>query len=195
VHLVSIDPGYRACGVAIFFDGRLAHAALVQSSVRLDTEGEQFVEMGRAVADYVLTHLAQVGFDVAIEYPQQYTSSPAPREPVQKLVGVIGSILAQLQARTGGLNIRSSTYRPREWKGQVPKDVMGRRILGRLIEEEAQSIPTLRKAALHNVIDAVGVGLHHLGRMKRIRVNSSKPADGDSTVGGSLTHRRRVHQA
>lgn len=55
-------------------------------------------------------------------------------------------------------------YEARKWKGQVPKAVMGKRILKCLTEEELKVLGPLAKN--HNVLDAVGIGLYHLGRLK-----------------------------
>jgi hypothetical protein len=54
---------------------------------------------------------------------------------------------------------------PRTWKGNVPKEVMLDRILEKLSETEKARLPKLPKGKFHNVIDAIGIGLHHLGRL------------------------------
>jgi hypothetical protein len=174
--LISIDPGYGHCGVALFEEEVLQKAFLVTTSSRASVEASQFVDM----ADAVWTRLEKEGvkkqsaMEVAIEYPQQYTQSPAPREAVQRLVGVIGALLARLQSETGGLRVKVSSYKPREWKGQVPKKIMQQRVLDRLAPEERDRIEALPASKVHNVHDAVGVGLHHIKRLKRRRVAVSQ---------------------
>jgi hypothetical protein len=54
-------------------------------------------------------------------------------------------------------------YTPQQWKGSVPKTVMERRIRSKLAPDELATLPTGAKA--HNAIDAVGLGLYHLGRL------------------------------
>ena len=165
--LISIDPGYKACGIAYFIDGNLEAASLVSvpSSSSIDPT-EQFAKVGEAVADYVRSVGVGKSFDLAIEYPQQYARSPAPRESVQKLVGVIGSISSALQAQTGGLSVKVTSYTPQSWKGQVPKEIMNNRVLGRLLETELSCLPEYSKSKMHNVLDAIGIGLKHLKRLE-----------------------------
>ncbi len=165
--LISIDPGYRACGVSYFEERQLIAASLVEVKSDKDIDpAEQFSLMGSAVADYVQSLNVGQSFDLAIEYPQQYARAPSPRESVQRLVGVIGSISSAIQGMTGGLGVKVTTYTPRAWKGQVPKDIMNQRVLGRLIENEISSLPAYPKSKMHNVLDAIGIGLKHLKRLE-----------------------------
>jgi len=165
--LVSIDPGYRACGVSYFDNGQLVAASLVEVISDKDTDpADQFTKMGNAVADYIDSLDIGNTFDLAIEYPQQYVRSPSPRESVQKLVGVIGAISSVLQNRTGGLGVNITTYTPRSWKGQVPKEIMNDRVRNRLIEDELETLPEYSKTKMHNVMDAIGIGLKHLNRLE-----------------------------
>lgn len=169
---VSIDPGYRYCGVAVFSDEVLVTADLVEAK-KWEVEAQQFAETAKCVWEFLETTVDKASLSAAqfaIEYPQQYTFSPAPREAVQRLVGTIGAILGKVQSETSGLSVRVSTYKPREWKGQVPKEIMAERILSRLSSDEVNVIPAMSKSKAHNVTDAVGVGLHHLKRLKRKRV-------------------------
>ena len=166
-YTISIDPGFRHCGVSCFQGNTLKHATLVETQSKSDVDpADQFSKMGSAVADYVESLGIGNSFDVAIEYPQQYQRTPSPRESVQRLVGVIGAILAALQSRTGGLSVRVTSYTPQAWKGQVPKEIMNQRVLGRLIESELSSLPAYPKSKMHNVLDAIGIGLKHLKRLE-----------------------------
>lgn len=58
---------------------------------------------------------------------------------------------------------------PSVWKGQVPKDVHNPRVLACLTDDERRLVPALAVSKLHNVIDAIGLGLFNLGRMTRGR--------------------------
>ena len=166
-YTISIDPGFRHCGVSCFEGTTLKHATLVETQSDSDIDpADQFSKMGSAVADYVESLEIGNSFHVAIEYPQQYQRTPTPRESVQRVVGVIGAILAALQARTGGLSVRVTSYTPQAWKGQVPKDIMVERIRGRLLDAELSTLPEYPKSKMHNVIDAIGIGLKHLNRLK-----------------------------
>ena len=57
---------------------------------------------------------------------------------------------------------------PRTWKGTVPADVMTERILGLLQTSEREVVPNRPRAKTpdHNCVDAIGLGLWKLGRMR-----------------------------
>lgn len=63
---------------------------------------------------------------------------------------------------------RSVEVYPRTWKGTAPKHIHQQRIIKALAKEELTLLPkTPRSRKLdHNMIDAVGLGLWHLGRLK-----------------------------
>ena len=54
--------------------------------------------------------------------------------------------------------------RPSQWKGSVPKPIHNKRVLGALTAREMALLPNALK---HDTIDAVGIGLWHVGRMGR----------------------------
>ena len=107
---------------------------------------------------------------VVIETPQQYPGSPAPRSQVQALEGVAGAIAAVFAPRGAAI----VQYLPKQWKGQLPKAVAWRRILGRLAATEVAVAPALIDALAQpaskwgHAVDAVGIGLHYLGRFGRL---------------------------
>jgi len=160
VILVSIDPGVKVAGAAVFMDGKLTRACFV----RAETRGHAY----QIATDLrAATGEADV---VAVETPQQYPGSPVPRHAVQSLEGVVGAVSAVYAPPGSG--VRVVRYLPRAWKGQAPKEIMFRRILLRLTDEEAKRVPDLilsldkKGSVYHHAIDAVGIGLHHLGRLK-----------------------------
>lgn len=170
--VASVDPGLRLCGLAIFTDGVLTGAHSIAVKERF--EGP---EAYWRIAREVLTRVGEsVPGTLVIETPQQYAMSPAPRGQVQALEGVVGALTAVFAP--GGTSVVS--YLPREWKGQLPKDVAFVRILSRLAPSELLVEPNLLAAVRHpaskwgHVADAVGIGLHHLGRLGT-RLRSSSP--------------------
>jgi hypothetical protein len=60
-------------------------------------------------------------------------------------------------------------YAPNQWKGQVPKDIMARRIAGLLSEKEASTVKlglfAYPRHLHHNVWDAIGIGMKYFGRL------------------------------
>jgi hypothetical protein len=57
---------------------------------------------------------------------------------------------------------------PRTWKGNVPKEIMTARILKQLTPEELKHVPVRPRAKTpdHNCVDAIGMGLNRLGRLR-----------------------------
>ncbi len=63
---------------------------------------------------------------------------------------------------------------PNEWKGSTPKDVSGKRTLGKLDPKELAILEAafaahpgrngMAPSKRHNVLDAIGIGLHGVGR-------------------------------
>lgn len=60
------------------------------------------------------------------------------------------------------------TIFPVTWKGNLPDDILYRRVLSGLTEQERSLIPKLAKSYLHNVWDSIGIGLHAQSRMPRM---------------------------
>jgi hypothetical protein len=56
---------------------------------------------------------------------------------------------------------------PRQWKGTTPKDIHNRRVLAALTDGEREILERLElpKTKIHNVIDAIGMGLWVYGRI------------------------------
>lgn len=65
------------------------------------------------------------------------------------------------------------SYLPSEWKGQMTKAACHHRIQSRLSDAELRvwfEAEARHGSLVHNVWDAVGIGLHHRGRLKPRRV-------------------------
>ncbi len=137
--MIAIDPGVKACGVAWFDNGALSIARLVPvrdlRKIRQDT-------------------------DLVIEMPRIYPGSDQRKGDLNDLLN-----LAAVVGFCEGLFLcDQKRYFPSIWKGQVPKMVMVERIKKTLSEAERACV-VLAGAKSHNVWDAVGIGLFHLGRL------------------------------
>jgi hypothetical protein len=98
------------------------------------------------------------------EVPQVYRAGASKGDPddLIQLAGVVGVFSALFSATT------YTGVKPREWKGQVPKDVHHARLVKTLTPEEmamveASAPPSLR----HNVLDAVGIGRYWFDSHRR----------------------------
>lgn len=146
--LLAIDPG-SCSGVALFYANVLVWAW-----------GGSVHEIGRPPMGWGFA-----GSDFVIEIPQIYPGSQ--EEDPNDLVRT--SITAgRWIERMCALGAREPVeVRPREWKGQVPKTIHNARVRARMTVGEISLLPDLPKSKMHNVIDAVGLGLWRLGRMGR----------------------------
>jgi hypothetical protein len=164
--LLAVDPSVRSVGVALFVGRALRAAVRVQAE---PVEGEEVGERWLRVADLVVAPNARLLWPSTVIYecPQIYRAQRSKGDPNQLLglVGVGASIAALCRARGP---VRVLTPTPAEWCGQVAKATTGsakaspraRRILSRLSPTEAALVPDQ-----HDVLDAVGLGLHALGRL------------------------------
>ncbi len=162
--LLAIDPSVRCVGCALFEDERLVRAWFVKPVV---IRAEEPAARWRRIA-YIVREQANTSFvrTLVSERPQIYQreAGKTKGDPNELLgmVGVIGALAAIYW------DCKVVTYVPHEWKGQVDKATMCRRILEKLTPDEKREVPLKS----HDAIDAVGVGLHHLGRLGRTRVFS-----------------------
>jgi len=155
--LVSIDPGLKGCGMALWKGGLLQKALYVPN-----VPGGDFQEMQGRIVQLLPGFPVKISRDflLAIELPQVYVTSRAKGDPndlinLAVLVGALAQTFREPQL-----------FKPFEWKRNTPKPVMEGRILKRLSASEKTRIVLPIKSLAHNVIDAIGIGLHALGRLR-----------------------------
>lgn len=158
--IIAIDPGSKGCGVAVLVNGELQKAYYYKAR-----EDFIWVEGTDQLGD-----LSSVV--VFLEKPQVYKkrgigSSALKGDPNDLVtISVEGGLLAGRfleQARTSnfGAPPRCSleTFVPATWKKQLPKEVMQERLKKILTETELKRIEKTTAPLMHNVWDAVGIGL------------------------------------
>lgn len=154
--LVSIDPGVHLSGIAVFKGptlkgSELAYARLIETDPLLICH---LIFMETNVGEY--PH--EVFIHTVVEKPQVYRKSPGDRNDLIDLAVAAGMLGGRFKNRKYVL--------PREWKGNVPKEIMNDRVLTKLTEDEKSKIEyPKRKSLSHNVLDAVGIGLWALKRL------------------------------
>jgi len=157
--------------VAVFDnDATLFRAAYVKSPVTEGNDAAACVAMAVAVTGWVMG-LRVVPWDarhtLVVEWPRVLSASrqrAAKRDVDQNdLLGLVGVDCAVAMAYHESMDL--VTVYPDEWKGQVPKKIMNERVWARLSSEEQENVTKKD----HNVLDAVGIGLHQLGRLARHR--------------------------
>ena len=114
----------------------------------------------------------QTGDAVVIEKPQVYAQRNWKGDPNDLIdVALTAGIVA------GVFDCRFNEFvRPHEWKGNAPKEVIEKRVVTVLEVNElkalaaAQDLPKRKLVTarmMHNVVDAVGIGLWKLNRLQK----------------------------
>ncbi len=191
--LLAVDPGTNSPGMALFDDNNV-----LLKAERFDLsefaglpDGQRWLKCGRILGGWVLRECAihkPELLHVVFERPQWYARGKSKGDPNQ-LAGIAGvaANLTGFLSVYGPIDVMSPT--PAEWIGQLPKTcktcgankkkclackgsawntLRGRYIGARLSEREHALVPDQNDA-----IDAVGIGLFALGRLKPKRVFSN----------------------
>ena len=143
--MISIDPGTKQMGWAYWEDGKLKACGIAQ--------GKDWLATLRDLPDIVVDK-------VCVEDQQIYRSSPIDAHSLLAVARVVGGIAILYNPKTLKL------IKPRQWKGQLPKAICNKRTINKLSEEEKGILNNggYKKSVLHNLYDAVGIGLWELGR-------------------------------
>jgi hypothetical protein len=144
VSLIAIDPGVRRVGLALFDEKTLTFAVLLD------------------VTDGPL-HFVPRAPRVVLEVPRIYPASRQKGDPNDLLA--LARIVGRLQEHYLAAGADVELIEPRTWKGTLPKEAMTERIRGRLSAAERARVAPVARSLEHNVLDAVGIGLHALGRL------------------------------
>lgn len=162
--LVSVDPSIRSTGVALWRAGLLDHVRRWRPLV-----GATPAQRAHSVAGWVVCSVGRETWDLAIELSQVYAPGKGggPARDLISVTLVVGACAAVCPGEV-------TTYEPRAWIGSLPKATAGdpresprgARIWSRLGDAEREVAVELLQ---HDVWDAIGIGLHHLGRFTRRR--------------------------
>lgn len=143
--IISVDPGVQGCGIAEWRDGVLYKALYGDPT---------FSDFG----------LEDEGL-LVIEKPQTYVQSKWKGDP-NDLID-LAVVVGQLKERAENFGAPTVLYRPREWAGQVPKEIRWARAQKLLSDDELSRIEWPKQKGLkHNVWDAIGIGLFYLKRRR-----------------------------
>lgn len=153
--VMAIDPGLRHVGAAVFEAGVLTRVALVRNPEQVKRGPEAWHSMASTVQAF-----APVCSVLVTEFPQVYDPrhQKGDQGDLIEVAGVAGAIVGAMFERAGTV----VGYLPRTWKGQVPKDIHNKRILGKLSPAELEHLKGIPLSLVHNVVDAVGIGLFFL---------------------------------
>ena len=140
--MLTLDPG-RDMGWAVFRLGVLADCGL------------------RAVPEYV----RQVDL-LVLEKPWIRPQAASKANPND----IIELAIRMTEARLAIHYSHLQYYYPHQWKGSAGKQQISLRILANLTPDERAVLRrgwvTCAASAAHNITEAAGIGLHHLGRLR-----------------------------
>lgn len=156
---LTIDPGSKGLAWAEW-----QGATMLSCGLHI-TEQVDIEDRAQDHADYFR---AEAFARVVVERMTHYSTGQARDAKANDLLDLqlIGAYVAGKSIEPDG---RILFVRPAEWKGQVPKDVMGRRIFAKLSDTEKERYGNethrIRPSLRHNVLDAIGIGLWFFGRL------------------------------
>ena len=158
--LLAIDPGTAILGWA-YFESRELQCCGISNASKHKTLSDRI----KCHRDNLSMWLGDV--DVACE---RMFYRHAAGGKVKRKDGSVGKIdpqdLIDVNLVAGALG--TQWVFPHIWKGSVPKAIHQRRIRSKLLDSEIRVLDKCEVAEsyLHNTVDAVGIGLWALGRLK-----------------------------
>jgi hypothetical protein len=136
--LLAVDPG-KYSGWAFFSDQGLLEAC-----------GTGFPEYAEKMVRKTV-----------VEVPQVYPQHPVPPQDLVTLSFTAGRFVGQVMGEVWIVH-------PHEWKGNLPKEVCANRVRSKLSSKELLVLVkcegTVPVKQMHNVLDAIGIGLFFLKR-------------------------------
>lgn len=156
MRLLAIDPGKKFLAYAIFEDGRLVEVDGI--------EAEKLSHLAMRIS-FKFRPMAEDFDELVVEFPQVYRQTQQKGDPNDLLfLSMVSGFVIQELFLTPQIDLPS----PKIWKGTVPKSIHNERILSQLDEAESAlfdqtKVPTGKR---HNLIDAVGIGLWKLNKLK-----------------------------
>lgn len=150
------------CGVALFVNATLVACDLIQA--------DNTFLLGKHVHLWWVAQRSRFALDDRLSilvtenqqvYPGARSANPNDLLPLAYLNGAVH---ARIDADETLMPL------PRVWKGSVEKSVFTRRILAKLQPDELSIVKGTKCAAskLHNVVDAVGLGLYAIGSVRPV---------------------------
>ena len=143
--MLSVDPGTKDMGWALWQGDRMVRCGIAR--------GQDWIE---AVLNMPPLTVGQL----FIEDQQIYRNSRINAHSLLSVARVVGAVVFYYNTPLTVLVL------PRAWKGQLPKEVCGRRTISKLdpAEQAVLGKTNYAKSIRHNLIDAIGIGLWGLGR-------------------------------
>lgn len=155
-YILAVDPSINSCGYAVFENNQISPILYnIISSKSLNTQDFEYIAKSRAMFEKVRTIQSQFkDCKIILEVPEYRKSAYIARESdaIVKLSFVCGMI-SSLE------NVHH--YTPSQWKGQVPKEVMRKRLANYITDIDIMHIKQ------HDVVDAIGLGYYYITKLSK----------------------------
>lgn len=172
--LIAIDPGVHSMAIAVFGDGGVLLDAWNEESksvfltnVKLSVAeqvarwGSPSVRLINRLQSHVRLERNRIVGERQVVYPGAKGLKTNPNDLLDLAMcagAFYGALCVDMVATL-------TIVEPAEWKAQVPKDITRTRIEGLLGSTEKMLIK--KGGEMHNIYDAIGIGLFALGRAKK----------------------------
>lgn len=168
--LIAIDPGVHSMAIAVFGDGGVLLDAWNEAAPMYSTDafsellqgwGSPSVRLINRLQSHVRLERNRVVGERQVVYPGAKGLKTNPNDLLDLAMcagAFYGALCVDMVATL-------TVVEPAEWKAQVPKDITRKRIEGLLSHSEPLNIK--KGGEMHNVYDAIGIGLFALGRAKK----------------------------
>lgn len=173
-HHLYVDPGIKCTGLAVFASpgrdlskARLVRAYGLRAKVLDDAIGHAAVSIrelpgGDIAPDgFVFERIARV----TIELPQVYSAGKQSGDPNDLIsIAAVAGAWACAASRAG---VPFTLIRPAAWKGQLGKAITHDRMIAALTPPELAAYAGIDciQSLMHNVDDAIAIGLAQQGRL------------------------------
>jgi len=149
---LAIDPGLSGTGWVVMIRNRAGKITVLGCEV-INPKGKTIEEKTKHIVGELAAQVEKYLVDeIYVEFPAFFGSfggqTTAKSGALVKLSGLVGAIMFALEAKPVKVN---------DWKGQLPKDIVIKRI-----KRVLPNVETKFKVKSHGW-DAIGIGLHTLG--------------------------------
>lgn len=172
--MIAIDPGVHSMAIAVFGDGGVLLDAWNEeskSAFKIDVNlsvaeqierwGSPSVRLINRLQSHVRLERNRIVGERQVVYPGAKGLKTNPNDLLDLAMcagAFYGALCVDMVATL-------TVVEPAEWKAQVPKDITRKRIETLLGSTEKMLIK--KGGEMHNVYDAIGIGLFALGRAKK----------------------------
>ena len=166
-HFIAIDPSISELGLAVFENFEITKIKRITGPKTVGAQEARRLKLllGKLQQElFALTRLGlqHGGWDLVIEWPEVYSSRKTDPNDLLLLAGVVGMIVGGFDWR------RVYSYRPKEWKGQVPKAIHNERTMKQMSDKILTELRHIPGSYRHNVVDACGLALFHKEALSEI---------------------------